>query len=68
MSLLPLWVPLVAWRALAAVADPRAEVVLSAARRELQRRSECIPDARSRRDFLAVAEHQALALAPTAPN
>lgn len=63
---LPMWVPLVAWRALAAAQDARADAVLAAARHELQRRSARIPDARSRRDFLAVAEHQALA-APPAP-
>jgi class 3 adenylate cyclase/predicted ATPase len=59
--LLPMWVVLAVVRALVAVADARAEAVLQAARAELQRRSQRIPDARSRSDFLAVAEHRALA-------
>lgn len=61
VSLLPLWVPLVAWRALHASADPRADALRGVARRELQRRSACIPDARSRSDFLSLAEHRAWA-------
>jgi len=65
-SLLPMWVVLVVVRALAAAADARADEALAAARHELQRRCERIPDARSRSDFLAVAEHRALAPASVA--
>jgi tetratricopeptide (TPR) repeat protein len=65
-SLLPMWVVLVAVRVLTAAADARAEDVLAAARRDLQRRSERIPDARTRQVFLSVAEHRALAPSPSA--
>jgi class 3 adenylate cyclase/tetratricopeptide (TPR) repeat protein len=53
----PMWVALVALRALAAANDARAPQVLTTMRRELQRRAQRIADARSRSDFLAVAEH-----------
>lgn len=60
LALRPMWVLRVAASALAAAGDARSDEVLAAARRELRRRSERIPDARARRDFLAVAEHRAL--------
>ena len=57
---LPMWVYQVAWRVLAQAGDPRAGPLLARARSELLARSQRVPDAASRRDFLAVTEHRAL--------
>lgn len=57
---LPMWLYLAAWRVLQACGDARAADVLARARRELAERGDRIPDPAARRDFLNVAEHQAL--------
>ncbi|WP_395701953.1 tetratricopeptide repeat protein [Aquabacterium sp.] len=56
----PMALYLHAWRALRACADPRAEALRLQACAQLQARSLRIPDAAARRDYLAIAEHQAL--------
>lgn len=58
---LPMGLYLVAHRALVACKDPRADTLMARARLELQTRSERIPDATLRRDYLALAEHRAIA-------
>jgi len=58
---LPLAVYRIALRVLAACGDARAAPLRERARRELQARSERIADAAVRRDYLAVAEHRAIA-------
>ena len=50
-----------AHRVLAACGDPRAVALLARARAELRLRSERIADTTTRRDYLQVAEHRALA-------
>jgi tetratricopeptide (TPR) repeat protein len=57
---LPMWVHVTAYRVLVACTDPRAAALLEHARDTLRARSERIPDAVARRDYLRVAEHQAL--------
>lgn len=58
---LPLQLHRTAHRVLAACGDPRAETLLARARAELRLRSERIADTTTRREYLLVAEHRALA-------
>jgi len=58
---LPLQLHRTAHRVLAACGDPRAETLLARARTELRLRSERIADTTTRREYLQVAEHRALA-------
>ena len=58
---LPLQLHLTAYRVLTACGDRRAATVLARARAELRLRSERIGDTTTRREYLQVAEHRALA-------
>ena len=58
---LPLQLHLTAHRVLTACGDPRAPMLLARARAELRLRSERIADTTTRREYLQVAEHRALA-------
>lgn len=58
--LLPMSLYLAAWRVLDATGDAQAPALLARARQELHERSQRLPDATLRRDYLAVAEHRAL--------
>jgi class 3 adenylate cyclase/tetratricopeptide (TPR) repeat protein len=57
---LPMSRYLVAWQALAAAGDGRAEPLLALARAELRARAARIADPTMRRDYLQIAEHRAL--------
>jgi tetratricopeptide (TPR) repeat protein len=59
---LPLQLHHTAHRVLTACGDPRAAAVLARARAELRLRSERIADTTTRREYLQVAEHRALAI------
>jgi hypothetical protein len=61
VNLLPMWVLVVAWRTLLATGDAQAAAVLRTAGATLARRAEQIPDPRVRSDFMAMAEHRAVA-------
>jgi class 3 adenylate cyclase/tetratricopeptide (TPR) repeat protein len=58
---LPLQLHLTAHRVLTACGDPRAATLLARARAELRLRSERVVDTTTRREYLQVAEHRALA-------
>jgi predicted ATPase/class 3 adenylate cyclase len=64
---LPLWLYLACLKAFEADEDPRTGMLISRAKEELRRRSEKIPDADVRADYLAIPEHKMISeLAPGA--